>query len=137
MSTAMTVERAIIQKQIWKSPVMDTYVTALLTSALALYHRGTPYFNGDDVPESSQPGDGTTAGAAIRMLTVARIIEPWRGSVESAGIWGGMRRSTRECCNGHRNQLYALTNTGIAIEWLDRHGVRVEPVQGELALELP
>lgn len=128
----MHVDHVIISKQAWKSPAMDLYAGALLTNALRLYASGTVYFNGDDVPEAYQPGDGTTAGAVIRMLTSLKIIEPWRGTVESKKIWGGMRRSTRECCNGHRNQLYALTNTGIAREWLSRHGTPQERVQEEL-----
>lgn len=128
----MNVEQAIIHKQAWKSPVLDAYVTALLRAALRLLDRGTVYFNNDDVAEADQPNDGTTVGAAFKLLMLETVVEPWRGTVSEREIYGGMRRSGRKCNNGHRNQLYTLTNRGIAHEWLRRHGQGV----GETQLDL-
>lgn len=76
----MNVEQAIIHKQAWKSPVLDAYVTALLRAALRLLDRGVYYFNNDDVAEADQPNDGTTVGAAFKLLALEKIIEPWRGN---------------------------------------------------------
>jgi hypothetical protein len=125
----MNVEHAIIHKQTWKSDILDRYTTGLLLAALRLLDDGVPHFNNDDVPEPYQPGDKTTVGAAFKLLALANIIEPWRGNIAEQGIYGGMRRSSRRGNNGHRNPLYNLTNTGIAREWLERHGVELEPVQ--------
>jgi len=119
----MNVEHAIITKQTWRSPVMDAYARALITSGrtLLLFKR-VPYFNNDDVPAAFQPNDGTTVGATFKQLQLAGIIEPWRGSVPELQIWGGMRKSTRPENNGHRNQLWALTSIAAADTWLSRHG---------------
>lgn len=128
----MNVEQAIIHKQAWKSPVIDAYVSALLRAALSLLDRGVVHFNNDDVAEVDQPNDGTTVGAAFKLLALEKIVEPWRGNIAEREIFGGMRRSSRKCNNGHRNQLYTLTNRGIAHEWLRRHGQDV----GEQQLDL-
>jgi hypothetical protein len=124
-----TVDHALLAKLAWKNETVSSYARALLTQAVRLRQGGVLFFNNDDVPEEFQPGDGNTVGAVFRMLHTLKIIQPWRGSVESKDIWGGMRRSTRECCNGHRNQLYELTNEGIARAWLERHGVDLHPAQ--------
>ncbi|HMP73860.1 MAG TPA: hypothetical protein PKE55_11420 [Kiritimatiellia bacterium] len=128
----MNLDHAIINKQVWKSDIIDDYVTALLTSALDLLRRGVVYFNNDDVDEAFQPGDKTTVGAAIKALAIANIIEPWRGSDPAREIFGGMRRSSRPCCNGHRNQLYTLKHVASAQTWLKRHGRNHQPLQLEL-----
>jgi hypothetical protein len=128
----MNVEQAIIHKQAWKSPVLDAYVSALLRAALRLLDRGVYYFNNDDVVEADQPNDGTTVGAAFKLLAMEKIIEPWRGNDQERDIYGGYRRSSRKCNNGHRNQLYTLTNRGIAEEWMRRHGQDVERRQLDL-----
>lgn len=128
-----TIEEAIISKNVWRSEIIDKYCTHLLLAALDLLANGTSYFNNDDVPDAHQPHDKTTVGAAIKQLLMVKIIQPWHCNVEDKDIWGGMRRSTRECCNGHRNQLYALTNEGMAREWLSRHQVKTVPIQTELA----
>lgn len=133
----MNVEQAIIHKQAWKSGVMDAYATALLRSALRLLDQGVTYFNNDDVREIDQPNDGTTVGATFKLLTLENVIAPWRTTIERLQIYGGMRRSGRRCCNGHRNQLYCLVNRGIAEEWLRRHGVEVEPRQLDLGIDAP
>lgn len=128
----MNVEQAIIHKQAWKSPVLDAYVSALLRAALRLLDSGTIYFNNDDVGDLDQPGDGTTVGVSFKLLSHENIIEAWRGCDDEQGIYGGIRRSSRRCNNGHRNQLYTLTNRGIAEEWLRRHGHIIEPRQLDL-----
>jgi hypothetical protein len=127
-----TVEHAIIHKQAWKSPILDRYVTGFLRAALRLQADGIEYFNNDDVPDCYQAGDGTTVGAAVKLLLMEHIIAPWYGTVEAAGIIHGRRRSTRPENHGHKNQLYTLTNLGIAREWLARHGSDVAVEQGEL-----
>ena len=127
----MNVEAAIIHKQAWKSPVLDKYVSSLLCSALRLDSEGISFFNNDDVPELDQPNDGTTVGASFKLLAMENVIEPWRGNIPDREIWGGMRRSSRKCNNGHRNQLYTITNRGIAETWLRRHGVAIAPRQLE------
>lgn len=128
----MNLDQAIIHKLAWKSPVIDAYVSALLRAAISLRDRGVSFFNNDDVAECDQPNDGTTVGAAFKLLALENIIEPWRLNVPEADIWGGMRRSSRKCNNGHRNQLYALTNRGVAEAWLRRHGVEPPPRQLDL-----
>ncbi len=128
------VEAAIIHKQAWKSEVLDRYVSALLREALHLAGDGITHFNNDDVRDIDQPNDKTTVGAAIKLLAMENIIEPWRGNAPEREIWGGMRRSSRKCNNGHRNQLYTLTNRGIAEAWLRKHGVAIRPNQLDLFL---
>jgi hypothetical protein len=128
----MNVEAAIIHKQAWKSDVLDRYVTSLLRAALRLTDEGITHFNNDDVHELDQPNDKTTVGAAFKLMAMENIIEPWRGNIPEREIWGGMRRSSRKCNNGHRNQLYTLTNRGIAETWLRRHGVAIRPNQLDL-----
>lgn len=128
----MQIERAIIHKQAWKGPIIDAYAAALLRAALRRLDEGCSYFNNDDVPEIDQPGDKTTVGVVFKLLMLESVIEPWRGNVPDLGIWGGMRRSGRKCNNGHRNQLYCLTNRGIAEAWLRRHGAPVRPRQLDL-----
>jgi hypothetical protein len=129
-----TVDEAIVAKLTWRHPVMVAYTRALIARALALLEAGVVFFNNDDVAEEDQPGDGTTVGSVIRQLLDAHILEPWRGSLPDAGIWGGMRKSSRRECHGHRNQLYTLTNRGLAEAWLRRHGAPVAVHQEELAL---
>jgi hypothetical protein len=127
-----TIEEVIIEKLTWK-PEIEDFALAVLVTARALRMTGVSYFNNDDVPDGDQPLDRTTVGAAFKMLALANIIAPWRGTIESKEIWGGMRRSSRRCCHGHRNQLYELTNTGIAEEWLRRHGGAPQPAQTEMS----
>lgn len=117
-----SLEEAVVNKLVWKGPLMDRYARALLLAALDLAARGKTYFNNDDVEEAAQPGDKTTVGTAIKLLINEKIITPFRGNIPDLEVWGGMRRSSRACNNGHRNQLYTLTNAGIAREWLRRHG---------------
>ena len=128
----MKIEHVIIHKQTWKGPVIDAYASALLRAALQRRDEGVTYFNNDDVPEIDQPRDKTTVGVVFKLLMLESVIEPWRGNVPEHGIWGGMRRSIRKCNNGHRNQLYCLTNRGIAEAWLRRHGVPVRDRQLDL-----
>jgi hypothetical protein len=101
-----------------RGAVLKRYAIALVVRAIDL-----PYLNNDDVPEEFQPGDGVTVGAAFRMLLNAQVIRPYRETIESAGIYGGFRRSTRPENNGHRNPLYTLVNRTVAQEWLRSHGV--------------
>lgn len=131
MSDAVT--SAILHKQTWKRPEMDQYARALLTEARRLYLiERVVYFNNDDVPELSQPGDGKTVGLVVKLLTHEKIIEPYRGSHPELEIWGGMRRSTRRCNNGHRNQLYKIRSMALLETWLDRHGGFGGEQQGRL-----
>ena len=118
------VDRVAAQKMFWHSAKVDAYVGALLKAALKLNAQDIVYFNNDDVPDPFQPGDGTTVGALFGMLKSKHVhlIQPWRGSVAAEKIWGGIRKSTRECCNGHPNQLYTLTSVGLAEAWLRQHG---------------
>lgn len=132
----MNLTEAIIAKLTWRSGVAHAYASALLRAALALADAGVVYFNNDDVDELDQPLDKTTVGSVFRMLMAANIIEPWRGTVATQMIWGGMRRSTRRANNGHRNQLYTLTSHGIATEWLRRCGAAPAPKQLTLLLEV-
>lgn len=119
----------IIHKLSWKSGRMDAYVTALLRAALKLREGGINYFNNDDVPAEFQPLDKTTVGTAFGLLLKEGIVKPYRGSIAAKKIWGGVRASTRENCNGHRNQLYAVQAT-LARTWLERHGAAAaSPVQ--------
>ena len=112
---------AIIGKLTWKSDLMDAYTTALLRAALGLRAAGTNYFNNDDVPASAQPNDKTTVGTVFGLLLKEGVIKKYLGSIASKKIWGGMRSSSREKCNSHRNQLYAVA-VPLAREWLRRHG---------------
>jgi hypothetical protein len=107
-----------VRKMAW-SPDLVRYVTALLTSLLA-----RPYGNNDDVPDAVQPLDRTTVGAGIRVALDAGCIVPWRGTIEALQIYGGMRRSSRPDCHGHRNPLYQVV-APVANEWLTRHGVAI------------
>jgi hypothetical protein len=105
-----------IRKLAW-SPELVRYVSALLQVMLA-----RPYGNNDDVPDSVQPLDRTTVGAGIRVALDAGCIVPFRLTIESLNIFGGMRRSSRPECHGHRNPLYQVV-APVAREWLKRHGV--------------
>lgn len=127
-----TAEQAVIIKSVWKSPELDRYAEGLLTAALKRWDAGVVYFNNDDVPTAYQPLDKSTVGCVFKQLQVSHIIEPWRGNIPELGIWGGMRQSTRACCNGHRNPTWTLTSRSLAEEWLRRHGVAVEERQPEL-----
>lgn len=118
----MNVDEAIIAKMAWQEARTQSYAKALLETALRLHIRGVHFFNNDDVPESHQPGDGTTVGAVVRLLLNLKLIERTGVNLPEQGIVFGTRRSTREVCNGHANPLYRLTNTGIVLEWLKRHG---------------
>lgn len=128
----MNVTDAMIHKMAWKAPVLDKYATGLLTAALRLRANGVQFFNNDDVPDFFQPGDRTTVGIVFKLLMHERVITRFHVTIPDAKIFGGMRASTRKENNGHRNQLYELTNEGMAREWLERHGVTVEPVQQQL-----
>ena len=125
---------AIIHKQAWKSMLMDRYATALLEAALDLNGIGRPYFNNDDVTEQYQPNDKTTVGTVFKLLSMEHLIAPWRGSVPELDIYGGMRRSSRPCTNGHRNQLYTLGQMELVTAWMQRHGVDIRRPQLELNL---
>jgi hypothetical protein len=125
----MSVEQAAIRKFAWK-PDLAQYVTALLSALLT-----RPYGNNDDVAEALQPLDKTTVGAGIRVAIDAGCIVPLRASIESAGIFGGMRKSTRPGCNGHRNQLYQVV-APVAREWLTRHGVAIS-LSTECQMDFP
>jgi hypothetical protein len=129
----------VICKTEWKSPQIHRYAVALVLAARRLRaEQHTLHFNNDDVDAAFQPNDGTTVGAAFRMLLSAGVITPWRGTLEAHGIYGGMRRSTRPECNGHRNQLYQLISMDIADAWLRRHGERVPTgPQAEMAFMFP
>lgn len=116
-----TVQEAIIAKHTWRSTEIDDYVTAFLTAGFQLMSVNRTFLNNDDVEDAFQPLDGSTSGAAIKQLLMAKIISPWRGNVESENIWGGMRRSSRKFCHGHPNPVYQL-NVPLAREWLMRHG---------------
>ena len=127
-------DEAVILKAAWRAPALNEYATALVRAGRDLYlDRNVVYFNNDDVGEEHQPGDKTTVGSAFRMLLAAGVIEPWHGTDEARSIWGGMRRSTRAECHGHRNQLYCLVSLPIADEWLLRHGVEPPKQQKEFA----
>lgn len=125
---------AIIHKQTWKSAIFDRYATALLEAARDLHGIGREYFNNDDVAEEFQPGDKTTVGTVFKLLTMEHLITPWRGTIADQDIYGGMRRSTRPGCNGHRNQLYTLGQMELVLAWLQRHGVDIRRPQFELNL---
>ena len=130
--TAQTIEEVVIEKGTWKREPLETFARAVVCRALNLRLIGVTYFNNDDVADADQPGDKTTVGAAFKLLAIANVIAPYRGTIESLEIWGGIRRSSRPCCHGHRNQLYELTNTGMAEEWLRRHGGAPQPAQQEM-----
>lgn len=130
----MNVTEAIIHKLAWKTPVIDRYATGLLKAALRLQDNGIVYFNNDDVAEAYQPGDGTTVGTVFKLMMMEHVIQPFYSNIPSLAIYGGMRRSTRSCNNGHRNQLYQLNSTSIAVEWLERHCVEVEDHQLTLSI---
>lgn len=127
--TTTTVLDAVVHKQCWKNDVITRYVSALLQQARRLHGEGIVFFNNDDVPDVHQPGDKTTVGAAFKLMIHEDIIEPFRGSVAAQEIWGGYRKSSRKCNNGHKNQLYQLTSTAIADAWLTRHGYATEARQ--------
>lgn len=131
----MNVDEAIIAKMAWKDDGMRAYAKALLEAALRLHIRGVHFFNNDDVGPMHQPGDRTTVGAVVRLLLNLNIIEPTGVHLPDQGIRFGTRRSTRAECNGHRNPLYKLTNTAIALEWLKRNGHPIAQPQGELFAE--
>jgi len=131
MPDALTAE--IVHKLVWKSYDMDGYANALLAVAHTLYlDYACVYFNNDDVPEDAQPLDGNTVGLTIKLLCSEGILSPWRGNVPDLEIWGGMRRSSRKCCHGHRNPLYGIASMSKLETWLERHGSSVEQRQGEL-----
>ena len=117
-----------VRKLAW-SPDLVRYVTALLSALLT-----RPYGNNDDVPDTVQPLDRTTVGAGIRVALDAGCIVPWRGTIEALQIYGGMRRSSRPDCHGHRNPLYQIV-APVAREWLQRHGVAMPAAQA-LQMEL-
>lgn len=127
----MNVTEAIVHKLAWKSPVLDRYANGLLLAALELRRRGRQYFNNDDVPEMYQPHDKTTVGVVFKLLMNERVITRFHVTIADKNIFGGMRASTRLGNNGHRNQLYELTNESIAREWLERHGATPPPKPAE------
>ena len=134
MNDTCQIDGVVVLKAAWRAPTLNAYATALVESARGLYlDQGVSYFNNDDVADEHQPGDKTTVGAAFRMLIAAGVIEAWRGNDEAKGIWGGIRKSTRPECHGHRNQLYRLVSIGLADEWLARHGVKPAKPQREFA----
>ena len=124
---------AVVHKQTWKGPKMDAYVRSLLRQArhLTLIAR-VPFFNNDDVPAADQPNDGTTVGAAFKLLMHEGIIEAYRGSHPEQDIYGGVRRSTRKENHGHRNQLYQVASMRLFETWLERHGGESDVLQGKL-----
>lgn len=126
---------AIERKLVWKSELFRRYAVALVEAAVELKKvRGIVYFNSDDCPAWALPGDQTTIGAATRVLLACSVIVPFRETIFELAIFGGMRKSTRECCHGHRNPLYSLTSLPIAEEFLRRNGVELVKGQMELAL---
>lgn len=126
---------AVEQKCAWKSALMQRYAVALVKAAIQIRRdRGIEYFNSDDVPPTSLPNDKTTIGAATRLLLAAGVIGPFRDTLAAFEIFGGIRRSSRPCCNGHRNQLYRLVSLPLAEEFLRRNGVETEANQLELSL---
>lgn len=131
-----SVEEAIIAKMTWKTDESKRYARALLETGVSLFLRGTGHFNNDDVKPEFQPLDKTTVGAVVKLLVMAGVIEFAPVHLPEKGVRHGYRKSTRPECNGHRNPVYRLTNTGIALEWLKRNGSVPLPRQGELfALE--
>jgi len=130
-----TVEEVVIVKNVWCNPTMCRYATALLLAARKLKQfQRIDYFNNDDVPDSSQPRDRSTVGAVFKQLQIAKIIEPWRGTVEQQQIWGGLRKSTRKENNGHRNQLWTLCSVALADSWLARNGHTLHAAKPQLEL---
>lgn len=127
-----TVEEAIIAKLTWKTDVTQRYARAFLETGVSLFIRGTNFFNNDDVAERDQPNDGTTVGVVVKMLLMAKVIEATYPHLPDKGIIYGRRASTRDACNGHKNQLYRFTNANIALEWLRRNGRPSNPIQTEL-----
>jgi hypothetical protein len=128
-----TVDTAILAKLTWKQRVMEQYAEALLLTAVQHLDKDVVFFNNDDVPDVDQPGDKTTVGAVIRQFLTVHLIEPWYGSLAEFEIHGGMRRSSRPECHGHRNQLYTLTSRALAEEWLRRRGRMLVARQEEFA----
>lgn len=116
-----------------KPDLLSRYAVALVERAVEIKKvHGIVYFNSDDAPEWALPNDRTTIGAATRMLMASGVIAPFRETIVELHIFGGMRKSTRECCNGHRNPLYQLTTR--AEEFLLQHGAGIAKGQMELGL---
>lgn len=115
-SASASADTAAIQKLAWK-PEAVRYLTALLQALLV-----RTYGNNDDVPADAQPLDKTTAGAMVRAALASGLIVHYRGSHPELDIYGGIRRSTRPECHGHRNPLYCVV-APVAREWLERHGI--------------
>jgi hypothetical protein len=132
----VTIDEAVIRKSSWKNECIKNYCIALVRAGMERAFSACPYFNNDEVPEPQQPNDKTTVGAAFRMLMTAGVILPFRGTIESKEIFGGMRASTRAGNNRHRNQLYVLTSAPVAAEWLLRQGAipPPTPVQNQMNL---
>lgn len=134
MTTPQPIDAVVERKTVWRSETMHRYAIGLIEAALRLAEAGIPYFNSDDAPDWCLPNDKTTIGAGTRLLLAGNVMAPFRETLPGLGIYGGIRKSRRPCCNGHRNQLYTLTSLPIAREFLKRHGLTQPREQMELAL---
>lgn len=119
----MSITDVVIHKQTWKSAEHNGYARALLTEARRLrLFEGVVYFNNDDVDDTHQPGDKTTVGSVFKLLLHEEIIEPYYETNPEKNIFGGRRRSSRACNNGHKNPLYSIASMTKLETWLQRHG---------------
>lgn len=118
-----TLEQAIAAKALWRSEVMDRYVTGFLLAGIELARKRVPFVNNDDVADRFQAHDRTTSGAAIAQMVRAGLIIPYYGNHPEQGIEFGTRKSTRPENHKHRNRVYSLASVRIAETWLERHGV--------------
>ena len=123
-------QEAIAQQTIWKNFEMQQFAVTLIEKALA---KGG-HFTTDIVPDDCR-GDGSgIAGSAIELLKNAKVIQPV-GHLDSAGQWYALRtKSTRPDRKSAWLNVYQLTGTALAQEFLRRHGLPPVPKQDEFAL---
>jgi hypothetical protein len=119
---------------VWKNEELQRYCVALVTAAVNLLDIGTCYFGSDDILDKDQPTSHAIPGSAISTLRAAHVIEDFFGSVREEKITNGRRMSKRKAANGRKVNLFSLTSRAMAIEFLLRNGVKMEPVQMELGL---
>jgi len=125
-ATNPELDKATLKKLVWKPGPMTAYAAALIRCGLRhLDGEGPVFFNSDDLPDSDQPGDGSSSGCVVHLLAEAAIIQPLDGNIPDLHIFAGRRKSPRPCCHRRKNQLYRITNRGIAEAWLARHGYPV------------
>ena len=128
MNPDQNFQQAIHAEIVWKTPEVQKFAVALIKHALDLNGQN---FTTDIVPDSER-GTGTgIAGTVVEILKNANLLKSV-GVTQGGVFYQHRMKSTREGRNSAWLNVYTITSTALAQEFLKRNGKMI--LQAELSL---